>query len=242
MSDNNSYEKSESDLVKPSSGGEDQGSLERGIAGEYDFSIGALIKTAWSETSGFKLTAWGAMLILFLFAGITGAVEATFDDDQTARHVIQFLSFLILCPINAGLYMLGIHRAAKREVKATLLLTYYNQTLKIVGLNILMLILILIGLFLLVLPGIYLSVAYSMAIPLMLEKNLSIWEALESSRKAVTHKWFSFFGLYIVVGLIFILAMIPLFLGLIWVMPMFIVLGGVIYRTVFGIKPVVNSR
>ena len=94
-----------------------------------------------------------------------------------------------------------------------------------------------IGLCLLVLPGIYLLVAYWMALPLMLEKNLGIWEALEASRKAITHRWFLFFGISVVQILIFLLALVPLGLGLIWVIPMLLVMDGVLYRTVFGINP-----
>ena len=79
------------------------------------------------------------------------------------------------------------------------------------------------------------------AVPLMLEKNLSIIDAFEASRKAVTHHWFKLFGLLFVMGLILFLSMLPLGIGLIWTMPMMMAVIGVLYRRMFGISEQADS-
>ena len=102
---------------------------------------------------------------------------------------------------------------------------------------VLMMVLIVIGFFLLVIPGIYLSIAYSMAMLLVIDKKMSPWQALETSRKAVTKKWFSFFGLYLCIGLILVVSAIPLLIGWIWTIPLAIISTGMVYRNLFGCAP-----
>jgi uncharacterized membrane protein len=93
-----------------------------------------------------------------------------------------------------------------------------------------------IGYCLFILPGLYLSIAYFLVIPLIVEKNMSIWQAMETSRKAINHVWFSIFGLFLVFTLLSIAAIFTLGIGYIWLFPMMIISYGVIYRTIFGIE------
>jgi len=58
----------------------------------------------------------------------------------------------------------------------------------------------------LVLPGIYLLIAWLFAIPLVIDRGLEFWSALELSRKVVTRVWFEMLGLVL-------LAFLPLVLG-----------------------------
>lgn len=48
---------------------EDQGSLQGGISGQYDFSITAIIAEGWGKTSGAKGTILLAMLIYLVITG-----------------------------------------------------------------------------------------------------------------------------------------------------------------------------
>ncbi|MCA1765050.1 MAG: hypothetical protein LC633_02160, partial [Desulfobulbaceae bacterium] len=93
-----------------------------------------------------------------------------------------------------------------------------------------------IGFFLLVIPGIYLSVAYALVIPLVIDKEMSPWQAMETSRKGVQRHWFKVFGLYIVMSIICFISAIPMGLGLIWTVPMFFMVNGILYREVFGVN------
>jgi hypothetical protein len=46
-----------------------------------------------------------------------------------------------------------------------------------------------------ILPGIYLVIAWYFGVPLVVDKKLEFWSALELSRKVVTRVWFQIFGL-----------------------------------------------
>ena len=57
----------------------------------------------------------------------------------------------------------------------------------------------------LVLPGIYLFIAWTFSVPLVADKRLEFWSAMELSRRVVNRVWFEIFGLVVVAFLPFIL-------------------------------------
>lgn len=63
-----------------------------------------------------------------------------------------------------------------------------------------------------ILPGIYLFIAWTFGVPLVIDKKLEFWSALELSRKVVTRVWFEVFGLTVLVFLPFIVGSALLFI------------------------------
>ncbi len=55
-----------------------------------------------------------------------------------------------------------------------------------------------IGFLFCILPGIYLTVAWVFCVPLVADKGLEFWPAMELSRKVVSRVWFQVFGLLLV--------------------------------------------
>ena len=92
---------------------------------------------------------------------------------------------------------------------------------------------IFIGILLLVIPGIYLAVAYTFAPYLIVEKNVDFWPAMEISRKKVAQHWFGILWLCCVVVLINIIGCIPLFLGLFVTLPLSISIFTAAYNDIF---------
>ncbi len=72
-------------------------------------------------------------------------------------------------------------------------------------------ILIVLGFFCFVLPGIYLVVAWWFSLTLVIDKQLDFWSAMELSRKVVTRHWWKLFGLFIVALLLYALGIVCLF-------------------------------
>src|SRR5438034_297227 len=56
----------------------------------------------------------------------------------------------------------------------------------------------LLGFFCLILPGLYLAVAWMFASILVIDKRLDFWSAMELSRRMVTKHWFKVFGFFLV--------------------------------------------
>ncbi len=149
------------------------------------------------------------------------------------------LQYLIIGPIAIGFVMVCIKIAVDQPRQPTDIFNYFSYLGKLLATYVVMYVLILIGFCLLILPGIYLAVSYYYALPLVVEKNLNVWQALEASRKAVTHVWFKVFGLFLLLGLICVLAIIPLGIGLIWALPLTMIAYGVVYRNIFGVEQTV---
>src|SRR3954470_15608873 len=59
-----------------------------------------------------------------------------------------------------------------------------------------------LGLVLCILPGIYLAVGYVFALPLVIDKKMPFWTAMEVSRRVVHEHWWSVFALIVVLLLV----------------------------------------
>ena len=227
---------------------EDQGSLHKAVTGEYFFTIGEILSEAWARVDGAKLKIVGAMFIYLVIASLTTGVINLFFDSQpyydaeetlkafSIDMLVGWLAAPITIPLSLGLLLLGYSRANDEELKIDAIFNYYVLVWPLVFASILITIITYIGLALLILPGIYLSVAYSFTLPLMVDKGLGIWGAMEVSRQAVTKHWFTIFGVNITLVLLTVLSAIPLGIGLIWTIPLIMIAQGVMYRKIFGWK------
>ncbi|TBU80679.1 hypothetical protein DNK06_09285 [Pseudomonas daroniae] len=229
--------------------GDQTPSIEQALSRGYDFSIGSLISEAWQLTKGTKGIIIGGFLVfyvaMFIASFVIGAVLGVFTlfSENLVLIIISQVVTTILAsaaayPFMAGLNMVGIRRAAGQPFSFNEIFSHFGRTVPLLITAVVMMLLIYIGIFLLVLPGIYLAVAYMLAIPLVVERGLSPWQALETSRKAISQHWFKAFGLFLLLGLIVAISAIPLGIGLIWSVPLFVVAMGVLYRTIFGVLPV----
>jgi uncharacterized membrane protein len=90
---------------------------------------------------------------------------------------------------------------------------YFSYSLPIIIATFFSSLLVVLGFMLLVLPGIYLSIAYVFTLQLIIEKDMDFWQAMETSRKAVHQHWFKIFFIYALVGIIYLISLIPLGLG-----------------------------
>lgn len=222
------------------------GSLEKGLAGDYIVSIGEIISEAWQKTKGNKVKFWLAILLYAITLSVVNliignsAVYFVFSLGLAESGVfilfglVLLLFFCINESLKAGILMLGIKIARDERVLPTEVFSHFNKLLPIAIVNGLVWTLIYAGYFLLIIPGIYLKVAYMLAVPLVVDKNMGPWQAMETSRKAITKHWFSFFGLLLIGILLFILGALPLLIGLIWVLPLLSIAFGIVYRNVFG--------
>ena len=115
--------------------------------------------------------------------------------------------------------------------------SYYAKSLPALGCALLVLLLTVAGLFALVLPGLYLSIAYSFAIQLVCDQGLSPWQAMQISRRAVKHRWWNVLGLGLLVGLLTAVSALGLLIPLIWTIPWAMMTIGVLYRRIFYAPP-----
>lgn len=242
-------------------------SMDEALSRGYDFEIGALLGEAWQRTKGTKGLILGGFVVFYaaMFAlvnvlsiiltvvGVAGlaGVGLLAGEDAVGglavgaviafvlgSFVLGMLAAALTYPLLAGVNMIGIRRAADQPLRFNEIFSHFGRTLQVVVCVLLSSLLIMLGYALFVLPGIYLTVAYLLAVSLVVERGLSPWAALEASRKAITQHWFKVFAVLLIFGVLATLSMFTLGIALIWLLPWMIVCIGVLYRTIFGVLPV----
>jgi len=83
---------------------------------------------------------------------------------------------------------------------------------------------------------VYLTVSYTFAQMLIVDRRLGVWQAMETSRKVATKQWFTIFGFVLVVGLLNVLGVLALLIGLLVTMPVAYLALAVAYREIFGLE------
>jgi uncharacterized membrane protein len=219
--------------------------LERAVQGDYPFSPLEAFSRGRELTEGSKWPLNKALAIVFVFLVLAYCVFVGLPNFLIAANPVsnvylavgllgQVVYSTAMLPINTSLTLIGAKRAAGEDVDQALLWAYFPKALKLLGTYILIMVAVIIGLVLLVIPGIYLAFSYTFALVLVADKNLGMWEAMEVSRKAISKRWFSFVGLLLLLGVVNLIAFVPLGIGLIWSIPWTIITMGEVYRNMFG--------
>ena len=207
------------------------------IEGRYSLSIEGVLSEARKLAGGykFKLNIAAAIysLIVIAMALLVGGLGALTDNSIFIAIVGELIYAWITLPVAMGLFAISLDRVAGGEVSNDRLFLFFPQATRLVVTTVLMTLLIFMGYVLLIIPGLYLSVAYLFVLPLLVQRELGMLDALEVSRKAITHRWFTVLGILLVLALINVIGAIPLGIGLIWTIPWTMLAMGVMYQRIF---------
>ncbi len=237
------YSTPESDLIRDDQN-IDYGSVKKAIAGDYQFKVFDVLGEAWDKTSGVKGSIWLAMVFYMLVAiGISFVVVLLgmligADESPVMAITEQLAVSIIGTPMLVGMFMIGLKRSVNAPKSGTLAFSYFHRLWPLFLAMVMIYVLVTLGLILLIIPGLYLAVAYYFSTALIVEKEMSPWQAMETSRKAITKRWFSFLGLIIMTFLINIAGALALLIGLIWTIPMSMMAFAIVYRNMFGVESI----
>ena len=241
------YATPEADLAQPDQSERVGGNIDDAIAGNFEVNMLETLGEAWRGLKGFKLKCHIAMALYFLIflgagiafgvlAGILGATGADESVIAILSLVFQLVITFVALPMGIAILIMALRHAYKKSVSAGEIFRHFGS---IVGLAIayfIQIILIMVGIVLLILPGIYLMFAYMYAMPLIVEKKMGAWQALETSRKALTKVWFRFVGLTMLISLINLLGLLTLGIAWIWTIPWSVLTIAMVYEKIFGIE------
>ena len=161
------------------------------IAAEYlgrggSVDIGSAVSRGWALVRDNMGVLIGATVLCWL---ITIAVP--------------FIGWLIGPVLMGGLEFMYLRRIRGEEISVGDVFAGFNLALlNLILAGLVKAVLTSVGLVLCILPGIYLAVGYVFVLPLILDKKLEFWPAMEVSRQVVHKHWWSMFGLLIVLMLI----------------------------------------
>ncbi len=94
-----------------------------------------------------------------------------------------------------------------------------------------------LGLILCIIPGIYLAIGYVFALPLVVDKQMEFWPAMEVSRLVVHEHWWSIFALVIVLALVVFAGALVCGVGVLVSAPLATAAFMYVYEDLFGVQP-----
>jgi hypothetical protein len=87
---------------------------------------------------------------------------------------------------------------------------------------------------LLIAPGIYLAVGYIFVLPLVIDKRMEVWTAMEVSRRVVHQQWWTTFALALVAAMIALAGLLAFGVGLLVAVPVATATVMYAYEDLFG--------
>lgn len=211
------------------------------VSRDYEVNIGAYFSRGWEI---FKQYAIGFIMFVALLAVIgivLGLLPAPLGNGgaEGGTGILPFIYQFFLAPVlSAGYYIVALQIARNRPGEFGDFFKGFNRYLPIFLVSLVSGLLIALGIILLVIPGIYLVVAYLFNVLLVVDKNMSFWNAMETSRRLITKKWFSFLGLVAVLVLLNLLGAILLGVGLLVTLPLTGCIIVAAYEDIVGLNSV----
>ena len=94
--------------------------------------------------------------------------------------------------------------------------------------------LVVLGVLLCIVPGVYLAVAWMFATPLVLDRGMEFWPAMEESRRLAHPLWFPLFGLQLLGALLSVVGGLACLVGLFVTAPISVMAMLYAYEDLFG--------
>ena len=207
---------------------------------DYQFKMGQYFGRGWEIFNSYALPFVGFTLLLVVIFGAMSFILPfpLGTGEQGGGNIVAN----ILSPIlGAGYYIVAFQIARNRPKAFGDFFQGFNRFLPILLYSIVSSILILVGLILLIIPGLYLAVSYVFGLPLLLDKSLDFWPALETSRKLVSKNWFSFFVFLILLGFLNLAGALLLGIGLLVTIPWTVCAVVAAYEDIVGLNSVADS-
>lgn len=235
------------------------GTLDKAIIGDYKLDVKTILTEAWALTVasrktiniGLLFTFSLGLIVTFIVSAYMGGIELVYQDQQLAA-MLNIIVTLVVYPFLVGVEMMGVLHAVGVKTQVKLVFAFLKRGSWVAICALFSSTLVTIGLSLFIIPGIFLGVALTLVLPLVVEKRMSPLKAIILSIQATRHQWFQIFALYLVIVLSMVIAFLPLalsanssfgivgvvifFFALSYIAPLFYNVKGILYREIFGMQ------
>jgi hypothetical protein len=172
----------------------------------YDTDAGSYIHRGWEifrENMGMFI-AYTALMILI----------------SSASALIPFGSLLVSGPLTAGFYIVANKISKGEPYEFGTFFKGFDFFVPLLLWTLIGGIFIALGLVALIVPGIYLAVAYTFVPLFIVFAKMEFWDSMELSRKLITVKWWNIFGFVLLLLLINMAGALALLVGLLFTIPL----------------------
>ena len=218
------------------------------LARDYSLNIRSCLRRGWTLLKGefwpfVGITAlimallsfassMGGSFIWHASAGdLIGRASASGHPTETASAV----AMLVWGPLVGGLLFYFLKKIRREPATVeTAFCGFSHRFLHLFLAGFVTSLLTALGIVCLLLPGIYLLIAWMFALPLVMDKQLDFWSAMELSRKVVTRHWFKFLGFGLVLWLLALAGAVALVIGVFVMCPLILASLMYAYEDIFG--------
>ena len=220
------------------------------VGGDYELDIGSCITRSWELIKNNFWPAVGVNALIFFiiiaFNQIGSLVTGPIIQQMMRQHTVSPAGILIVllvnivsAPVNmifmAGLMNYYLKMIRQETVSISDAFSGFGPGIgQLVLLGIVTNILVLIGYALCLIPGLFLQVAWLFSLPLIVDRRMKFWDAMELSRKMVCKHWFLVFGFFIVYALVVMAGVLACCIGLLVSMPIGLGAWLYAYETIFS--------
>lgn len=194
------------------------------------FSKKEALSVGWNIATSNILLILGAILFTWIvgiaFAFMSDALE---DVSNILSIAVGVVSIGINMLLSMGLLFIAIRLVRKTETSFNDLFGQTSKIWKFIGANILYGLIILAGLILFIIPGIYFAIKYGFFRYLIVDKNMGIRESLKESARMTEGVKFDLVLIGIMFGLINILGVLAMGVGILLSIPVTMIAAAYVY-------------
>ena len=191
------------------------------LARDYVLDIGSCFSRAWTLVSS---DFWATIGVAALISLLCSAASST------------LIGIIVNGPLMGGLWLYFLKKA--RGEKPGVETAFSGFSIAFAPLMLAWLVaklLTFLGFLCLILPGIYLMVAWKFTLPLVADKRLAFWPAMELSRRVVTRHWWKFLAFGLLAFLLNAAGFLVLCgLGMFFTAPFTLAAAAYAYEDIFG--------
>jgi uncharacterized protein (TIGR03435 family) len=191
------------------------------LAGDYTLDIGSCLHRGWAlvRSNFWPVVGVTALILLLRAAAFSALIGIVVSGPLMGGLCLYFLKKIRGEPAGVGTTFSGFSIAFLPLFLASLVKAVLTTA----------------GFFCLILPGIYLAVAWTFTLALVIDKRLGFWPAMRLSRKTISKHWWKFFGFIIVLSLIKMAGMLVFFVGSLVTAPVALAALMYAYEDIFGV-------
>ncbi|NMP15511.1 hypothetical protein [Thalassotalea sp. Y01] len=229
--------------------------VEKAEQGDYTLDVASILKEGWAITKNHKTPIISGLLFVFFIAIIAVSVIASYLGgpenmmaDPQANVIANMVLTVIIWPFLAGVEMMGVSHAVGIKTRTGFVFAFLKRSAFIALTAIIVWSLTSLG-FALILPGIYIAIALSLTVPLLIEKNMTPIQAIILSFKATRFQWLRLLQIYSALFSLAIMSILPAVMGapllislpimvvaLLLLAPYYYNVKGILYREIFGVS------
>lgn len=240
------------------------GNFSKALRGEEPLVIGNVLQRSWEITvRGLPvmlplvvLCVLISILINYLLAPETAGTsmfEVAADPElQAQTEWARYLTDLIVAPLWGGLILLGILNANDEKLSFGAFGVALQRSLQLIAVTFVKLFIpAAVGFLVMFLLGgfsvpaaiaiefivlVVVNITFMLAAPLVVHRNTSVFKSIMGSVLVLRRYFWRVLGLMIILGIIVLISMLPLFLGLLFTLPLTFNVMGVLYITLLGAR------